>query len=308
MSAIDFQDMFPSDEACIAYLSLLKWHSGFRCPTCENNEAWEMGKGTYRCKKCHHETTVTRGTIFHDTKKPVRLWFMAMWYVVNQKNGVSTLGLQQVLGLGSYHTAWSWLHKLRTAMVCPGRDRLKGIIEIDETLVDGKHPRKQGRGAEGKVLVLVAPEETPEGIGRIRLQILKDASAASFKEAIEQMVEPGSTIKTDGWRGYSSLSKKGYVHQVSEKVGIADENKTPLVHRVAALLKRWLLGTHQGAVSQTHLSYYLDEYTFRFNRRTSRSRGKLFCRLVQQALQYSPVSNESLRFPSAKQQLGAISA
>lgn len=217
-----------------------------------------------------------------------------MWYVVCQKNGVSALGLKSILGLGSYETAWAWMHKLRTAMVRPGRDLLSGIVEIDETLVGGERSGKRGRGAEGRELVLVAVEDS-NGIGRIRLKHITDASGATLEKAVIELVAPGSTVRTDGWRGYNGLKKRGYNHIVinhsEQEPGV---DSTPLVHRIASLLKRWLLGTHQGAQNFSHLHYYLDEFTFRFNRRTARSRGLLFLRLIQQALQVDPAPIKTL--------------
>ena len=295
MSVLEFQSMFRTEEECRSYLRKIRWKDGFYCQKCSNNEAWELSNGWYRCKSCRHETSVTSGTIFHDSRKPLRLWFQAVWYAVSQKNGVSALGLQKALGLGSYHTAWTWMHKLRVAMVRPGRDRLNGVVEVDETFIGGKQSGKRGRGAEGKTMVLVAVEETENGIGRIRLKAVKDASSESLERAIEEMVEKGSTIKTDGWVGYGGVSELGYNHVITIQSGIGDEDATPLVHRIASLLKRWLLGTHQGAVNQKHLPYYLDEYTFRFNRRTSKSRGKLFYRLIEQALQVSPATELQIK-------------
>jgi len=295
VDVIDFQDMFPTDEACFNYLCLIRWPDGFCCPHCEHDDAWKTNRGIFRCKKCHRDISVTAGTIFQGTRKSLRLWFQAIWYVVCQKNGVSALGLQKILGLGSYQTAWTWLHKLRTAMVRPGRDRLSGIIEVDETLVGGKRPGKRGRGAEGKELVLIAVEDKgSNGIGRIRLKHIPDASGPTLKQAIVEMVEPGSTIRTDGWSGYNGL--EGYKHiVVSHDEEEPGHDPTPLVHRIASLLKRWLLGTLQGGQQFSHLHYYLDEYTFRFNRRTSRSRGKLFYRLIQQALAVNPAPLSSLK-------------
>jgi len=237
---------------------------------------------------------VTAGTIFQDTSKPLRVWFRALWHVTNEKSGVSALGLQRALGLGSYRTAWTWLHKLRRAMVRPGRDRLSGAVEVDEIYVGGERPGKRGRGAAGKALVLVAAEVDGPGIGRIRLRRVADASAASLTPAVEAAVTSGSTILTDEWSGYHRLLASGYPHQVIRRQANVGENPLPRVHRVASLLKRWLLGTHQGAVRPSHLDYYLDEFTFRFNRRTSRSRGKLFYRLVQQAAAVDPVPNRIL--------------
>ncbi|MGH7203342.1 MAG: IS1595 family transposase, partial [Candidatus Levyibacteriota bacterium] len=221
--------------------------------------------------------------------------FQAMWYVVCQKNGVSALGLKSILGLGSYETAWAWMHKLRTAMVRPGRDKLSGTVEIDETFVGGKHEGKRGRGAEGRELVLVAIEDTKHGMGRIRLKHIPNATSKTLENAITELVAPGSVISTDGWRGYNTLRQKGFTHVVvKHKSQEPGEDPTPLVHRVASLLKRWLLGTHQGAQIFSHLHYYLDEFTFRFNRRKATSRGLLFLRLIQQALQVDPAPFKTL--------------
>jgi transposase-like protein len=218
-----------------------------------------------------------------------------MWYVVSQKNGVSAMGLQRVLGIPRYETIWIWLHKLRTAMVRPGRDRLSGTVEVDETHIGGKRPGKRGRGAAGKSLVLIAVEDKDNQIGRIRLRRVPDASAASLIPAVQESVVPGSVVRTDDWSSYRQLASKGYEHVVVRQSANVGENLLPLTNRVAALLKRWLQGTHQGAVRATHLDYYLDEYTFRFNRRTSRSHGKLFFRLVQQAVSVTPIRGQDIR-------------
>jgi transposase-like protein len=218
-----------------------------------------------------------------------------MWYVTNQKHGVSAMGLQRLLGLRSYRTAWLWLHRLRHAMVRPGRDRLSDIVEVDEAYIGGKKPGKRGRGAAGKTLVVIAVEDKGKGFGRIRLQQVQDASGRSLIPAVENSVEPGSTVRTDEWGGYGDLTSVGYVHTVVRRKAVVGENLLPLVNRVAALLKRWLEGTHQGAVHPSHLQYYLDEFTFRFNRRTSASRGKLFYRLVQQAVAVDALRGQEIR-------------
>jgi transposase-like protein len=243
--------------------------------------------------------------LFADSHKPLRLWFETMWFVTNQKYGVSALGLKRALGLGSYDTAWAWLQKLRRAMVRPGRDRLNGNIEVDEIFIGGVHPGKRGRGAEGKALVLVAAQADGKRIGRIRLKRIADASSASLESALLTMSEPGSQIRTDGWGGYNGLKALGYAHQVIRETTDLGDNVLPLVNRVAALIKRWLLGTHQGAVHISHLEYYLDEYTFRFNRRNSRSRGLLFYRLIDQAIHLHPIERRELRaefVPNAQKQ------
>lgn len=292
---LEFEKRFANEEDCQQYLSDLRWPDGFRCSRCGHNEAWSTSRALYRCRRCDFQTSVIAGTIFQDTAKPLRLWFRAIWYVVSQKNGVSALGLQRILGLGSYRTAWTWLHKLRTAMIRPGRDRLAGTVEIDETYMGGKRPGKRGRGARGKTLVVVAVEDKGEGFGRIRLRRVNDASARSLIGAVRGCVEPGSVVRTDGWSGYSGLSANGYLHTVVRQDSDVGDNLLPIVNRVTALLKRWIQGTHQGAVHPSHLDYYLDEFTFRFNRRTSRSRGKLFYRLVQQAAAIRPVTGREIR-------------
>ena len=292
---MEFEKRFASEETCWEYIFKLRWPDGFRCPHCQHHNAWLTKRKLYHCTRCGCETSVTAGTIFHDTRKPLRLWFRAMWYIVSQKNGVSAMGLQRVLGMQRYETIWIWLHKLRTAMVRPGRDRLSGTVEVDETHIGGKRPGKRGRGAAGKSLVLIAVEDKDNHIGRIRLQRIPDASAASLIPAVQESVDPGSVVRTDDWSSYRQLASEGYGHTVVRQSADVGENLLPLVNRVAALLKRWLQGTHQGAVRASHLDYYLDEYTFRFNRRTSRSRGKLFFRLVQQAVSVAPVKGQDIR-------------
>ncbi len=288
-NVVELMDMFPNEESCLEYLSLIRWPNGYVCIRCGKNDAWKMSSGLYRCQACKHSGSVISGTLFQDTHKPLRLWFQAIWYVVNQKNGVSALGLQKALGLGSYHTAWEWLHKLRRAMVRPGRDKLSGTVEVNETLIGGEAAGKRGRGAKGKTLVLIAAEEAKNGIGRIRLSPIIDSSGEVLTSTVMEMVSKGSIIRTDGWSGYSGLTNNGYTHLPSNNHGVKNADEIPLAHLIASLLKRWLLGTHQGAINHKNLPYYLDEYTFRFNRRTSRSRGKLFYRLIQQALDIDPI-------------------
>lgn len=280
---------FSTEEACRNYLLGLRWPEGFRCPGCGHDGAWKLKGDLFKCTSCGRKTSVTSGTIFEGTRKPLVAWFRAIWWVTSQKNGASALGLQRILGLGSYKTAWTWLHKLRRAMVRPGQDRLSGKVQVDETFIGGRRSGKRGRGAEGKILVLIIAEEKGKAVGRIRLRIIADASADSLESAIQETVEPDAIVKTDGWRGYNGLKSLGYVHEVVRKTEDVGDNLLPLCHRVASLVKRWLGGTHQGAVSHEHLGYYLDEYTFRFNRRTSRSRGLLFYRLLQNAVAVGPV-------------------
>ncbi len=250
----------------------------------------------FQCCGCRRQTSATAGTIFQDTRKPLVMWFRAMWYVTSQKNGASALGLQRVLGLGSYETAWTWLHKLRRAMIRPDRDRLRGWVEVDETMVGGLEEGVAGRQTESKAVVIIAAQADGPGIGRIRMRMVEDASAHSLHPFVEDCIEPGSTLHTDGWQGYAGLENKGYQREITVLRGRRKEASQlmPRVHRIASLLKRWLLGTHQGAVAHPYLPYYLDEFTFRFNRRKSKSRGKLFFRLMQQAASTSPVPYETI--------------
>lgn len=290
LSLGEFESRFSTEAACIDYLTKLRWPGGFVCPRCEGTNSWRTSRALWHCSKCGAQTSVIAGTIFQATRKPLLLWFRAMWHLTSQKYGANALGLQRILGLSRYETAWQWLHKLRRAMIRPGRDQLSGCVQVDETYIGGKNkPGKRGRGAEGKTLVAIAVEDKgAEGIGRIRLQQIPDASAESLAGFVSAMIVSGSIVKTDGWTGYLTLPSLGY-HRV-----ISKPKDLKLPHLVASLLKRWLLGTYQGAVKPTHLGYYLDEFTFRFNRRTSRSRGKLFYRLVQQALLVDPVHNKEL--------------
>ncbi|MBW2308030.1 MAG: IS1595 family transposase, partial [Deltaproteobacteria bacterium] len=252
-TVLEFEERFATEEACRQYLFDLRWPDGFRCPRCSQSKAWPTKRGLYRCCHCDLQTSVTAGTIFQDARKPLRLWFRAMWYVVSQKNGVSAMGLKRVLGLGSYETAWIWLHKLRSAMVRPGRDRLSGTVEVDETYIGGTKSGKRGRGATGKALVVVAAEDKDNRIGRIRLCRVQDASDESLTVAVIESLEPGSIVRTDGWSGYASLASKGHVHTVVRQSDHVGENLLSLVNRVASLLKRWLQGTHQGAIRTSHL-------------------------------------------------------
>lgn len=290
LTLMEFEKQFSSEEACRDYLYKLRWPNGFVCTRCKNTKAWPIGNTLYQCTKCLYRTSVIAGTIFQDTHSPLTIWFRAIWWVTSQKNGASALGLQRILGLRSYQTAWAWLHKLRRAMIRPGRDRLSGIVEVDETYLGGLEEGKRGRKVDKKALIAVAAQKKGNNLGRIRMKQIYDASSDSLHQFIEKSIEPGSIVHTDGWRGYSGLEDKGYIHDVTvitkRKESVSE--LLPYVHKSVSLLKRWLLGTHQGAISHKHLDYYLDEFVFRFNRRTSEYRGKLFYRLIQQAMLTEP--------------------
>jgi len=291
MNLEEFEKEFNTEEQCLNYLFKLRWENGYRCPRCENEKARQVSGVKYECLNCGYQTSVIAGTIFQDTHKPLTLWFRAIWYITSQKNGTSALGLQRILGLGSYRTAWTWLHKLRRAMVRQGRDKLIGIVEVDEAYIGSPGSGgKRGRGAENKIIIAVAVEINDKKIGRIRIDVINDVSSISLHEFIEQTIEKGSTIVTDGWTGYNGLTEKGYKQETSNHNNADKETLLPYVHTVISLLKRWLLGTLQGSFSIDHIAYYFDEFTFRFNRRKSKSRGMLFYRLLQNAVHLNPTT------------------
>jgi transposase-like protein len=244
----EFERRFATEAACRTYLVQLRWPEGVRCARCRGVTVWPVRQVLFECSGCGHQTSVTAGTIFQDTRMPLRTWFRAIWWVTNQKTGVSALGLQRALGLRSYKTAWAWLHKLRRAMVRPGRDRLTGWVEVDETFVGGVHPGRRGRQTQTKALVGIAVQIEGRRLGRIRLQRLPDASGPSLLQFVQDAIEPGSHVHTDGWVGYHPLRRHGYKHRITFLEG---QSKTasqlmPHVHQVSSLLKRWLLGTHHG--------------------------------------------------------------
>lgn len=292
----EFITKFVTEKDCYAYIKSLRWPKGFVCPRCQGKEAWETQRNLLHCVNCGRQTSITAGTIFQGTRKPLRLWFHVMWWIMSQKNGASAKNLQHTMGFRRYETAWTWLHKFRRAMIRPGRERLQGIVEVDETYIGGTEEGNRGRKIEKKALVVIAVEIEEKKLGRIRFRQIPDASAKNLIPFVKDNISIDSVVVTDGWQGYSPLRGNGYNHEVrniSQSEKEASE-LLPHVHLVVSLIKRWLMGTHQGAVSPAHLSYYLDEYAFRFNRRLSTHRGKLFYRLMQQAVTTEPMSRETI--------------
>ena len=289
-SYADLLAWFPDDASCLDYLDWLRWPAGFSCPFCGGAVAWRYRDGRWFCAGCAHRVSATAGTLFHGTRTPLTIWFAAAWYMTSQKQGISALGLKRVLGVGSEQTVWAMLHRYRTAMVRPGRDRLAGTVEADETFVGGPEPGRPGRGALGKTLVEVAVEQDGPTLGRCRMQVIADTTAPTLRAFLLAHVEPGSVVLTDGFTSYPAACGAEYVHRPEPIAtsGRQAHELLPGVHRVAALTKRWLLGTHQGGVKPGHLQAYLDEFTFRFNRRRSRARGMLFYRLLEQAVHSDP--------------------
>ena len=303
----EFQDWFASDAACAAYLEQLRWPLGYCCPACGVSDSpGRATRGRLICRSCRHQCSVTAGTIFDKTRTSLRVWFAAAWYVTSQKHGVSALGLQRVLGLGSYQTAWAMLHRFRRAMVRPDRDLLHGTVEVDEAYLSLGVESRKGRKAAGSraygnahlVAIAVAVEVLdPKGFGRIRLRRIQAPTIDEIMPFVHANIELGATVRSDGSPIYGPLKDEGFEHDPFVILGskIAAHIPLPGVHRVTSLLKRWLLGTHQGAVDPKHVDYYLDEFAFRFNRRTSRSRGMLFYRLMQQSAITTPVTYADIR-------------
>ena len=295
----EFLDWFSSEEACLSYLERLRWPHGFACPDCASMATpYRSSRTRLMCQDCGRQSTVTAGTIFDKTRTPLKVWLAGAWYLTSQKQGVSALGLQRVLGLGSYQTAWTMLHRFRRAMVRPDRERLKGLVEVDETYLaisDRQLPISPvGRkSSTRKVLVVMAVETLqPKGFGRIRLRRIANDSDECVVPFVQESVEPGARVRTDGSAAYRSLKEFGYEHERTVMLGsdTPAHVSMPGVHRLASLIKRWILGTHHGAVQPQHLDAYLVEFVFRFNRRTSNSRGMLFYRLLQQAVVTKPVT------------------
>ena len=282
-------EWFPDNQSCLAYLAGLRWPEGFVCPRCQGREFWRTGAGLWMCRACGRRTSVTAGTIFDRTRTPLSTWFAAIWFLTSQKNGMSALGLQRVLGFGSYETAWAWMHKLRRAMVRPERDKLAGIVELDETMLGGATRNSHG-GYGDKVAVMIAIEHNEtHRLGRVRLAVADHPGTRQLVDFATTVIEPGSTIRTDGARSLRRLADLGYTHEFTLGYTAVDKASVlPGVHLVASLLKRWLIGTLHHRVEDQHLPYYLDEYTFRFNRRTAKSRGLLFYRLLEQAVATDP--------------------
>jgi len=288
---------FDEDWKCLDYLDWLRWPDGFVCPWCGAGRGWRAPDRRWRCAGCDRRVSATAGTIFHGTRTPLTVWFAAAWHLTSSKVGISATQLQREMGLGSYQSAWAMLHRYRTVMVRPGRDRLTGDVEVDESFLGGPEPGVPGRGALGKVLFAGAVERDEHGFGRARLSVLDNANAASLRDFLIANVEPGSRIITDGWRSYPPATRDLYEHAGTSLAssGLEAHEVLPAVHRVFSLVKRWIMGTMQGSVSPEHVQSSFDEWVFRFNRRHSRSRGLLFYRLMAQAANSDAVTYKDLR-------------
>lgn len=285
----EFDRIFPSDDACLHFLEDLRWSSGFVCQACGVDKYWPQSTGLRRCSICRFDNSVKVGSIFESSRLPLKTWFYAIWWMTSQKTGVSALNLQRNLGLGSYRTAWLLLHKIRNSMIHADRSLLQGDVEVDEAFIGGVRSGKRGRGAEGKELVVIAAEYSgKKRVGRIRIQRVPDASTENLEAFILANVAPGSTIHTDGWRSYNDVGKLGYKHLPRKSATVLPDELLPRINTVTALLKRWLLGTLHGRLDPKHMDSYFEEFVFRFNRRTSKVRGLLFQRVLENSMRVSP--------------------
>jgi len=296
----EFLEWFSTEEDCKKYLEWIRWPDGFVCPGCGAMSAWHTDRGLWHCRECQRQSSPTAGTVFEDSRKPLRLLFHVVWVMMAQKTGVSAKNLCDTYGFGSYQTAWGWLHKLQCVMVRTDRERLLGRVEVDEAFVGGQKEGSWGRGAEGKTAVLVAVEgESGKKHGRVRFRCVASIDRESVESFIVDYVEPGALVVTDGLSVYDHLQALGFVHRphVVSTGGKEALQELDHVHLIISLLKRWLGGTHQGGVTPSHLQAYLNEFSFRFNRRLSQHRGKLFHRLMQQAVTTRPPAVKSSCVP-----------
>ncbi len=287
----EFDEQFPDEVACRRYLIELRWGGKVRCARCECDDLWELQNGRFECKRCSHQTSVTAGTLLHRTRKPLRLWFRAMWEMAVRKGGINACELQRIMGFGSYGTAWNWLHKLRRAMARRECNKLDGFVVVDESYLGGKG-NVRGRGTN-KALVLIAAED---GGGRIRIEPANDASSDSIGPFVERNIRTDVHLTTDGWRGYTS-DVIGTRHRISkEKTDYTSQDQDPfhMCHVASALLKRWWLGTYHGSMSFKHMPFYFQEFTFRFNRRKTKGVGRLTSRLLQMAMDSKPITETEL--------------
>ena len=294
-NALELEDKLHTDDQCLEYLFQLRWPDGFKCLKCNSSSYWRKSRGRFECADCHYESSVLVGTIFEGSNLKLRVWFRAIWCLVSEKNGTNALSLQRMLGLGSYRTAWQMLHKLRDAMVKVDRSKLSGEVEFDEFYLGGKSKSANRANPENKLLLTIGVEVNGRGCGRIRIDHIERINTNTVVKSVCTLVEPGSLVITDGFGGYNYIESRGYRHraynQKQEKTkDFDDDSRLPRAHRVISLLKRWYYGTLQGRMSKKHSKAYIDEFVFRFNRRTSKARGLLFLRVLENGILLKPTT------------------
>lgn len=275
----EFDRRFRTENDCRKYLIQVRWGGTPQCKRCASTQNYELSNGRFQCCDCGHQTSVTSGTLFDRTRKPLRLWFRALFEVTTTKTGVSAKDLQRLLGFGSYETAWTWLHKLRALVDQDGREKLRGSVQLDEAYLGGKAPGNQrGRSPEGKDVILVGAED----YGRIRMKVIPNACAEELKPAVAEIVASSAEVATDLHRGYTDEVIDGRVHHAAPSPkSDTDPDPVQSCHWAISNLKRWWLGTHHGAISTKHLQVYLDEFTFRYNRRNTKGVARLVARALE---------------------------
>jgi len=285
-TATEFEKRFATEEDCRAYWIEARWGGKPACARCGSTRVWTIREGTtLECAECDHQTSLTAGTVLEKTHKPLKMWFRAVFEISTRRTGISAMDLMRIMGFGSYRTAWTWLHKLRAALVRPEREPLGPFVQMDEALVGGK-------GGPHKELVLVAAEAG----GRVRLAHAATNDKATLKRFADGQVAPDACVMTDGLASYDadSLGKRPHEAKVQTKAERRENDAVQGCHWTISLLKRWLLGTHAGAVAPKHLQAYLDEYAFRHNRRRTNGVGRIAARVIEQLVRRQPLTMRSL--------------
>jgi transposase-like protein len=285
-TATEFEKRFATEEGCRAYWIKARWGGKPACARCGSTYVWPIRGGTtFECRECDHQTSLTSGTLLEKTHKPLKMWFRAVFEISTRRTGISAKDLQRIMGFGSYKTAWAWLHKLRSALVRPEREPLGPFVQMDEALVGGK-------GGPHKELVLVAAEAD----GRVRLAHAETNDKATLRRFADGQIAPDARVVTDGLASYDSdsLGKRPYERIVQTKAERREGDALQVCHWTISLLKRWLLGTHAGAVGPKHLQSYLDEFAFRHNRRKTNGVGRIAARVIEQLVARQPLTMRSL--------------
>jgi transposase-like protein len=285
-TATEFEKRFATEEDCRAYWIEARWGGKPACARCGSTYVWPIRDGTtFECRDCDHQTSLTAGTVLEKTRKPLKVWFRAVFEISTRRTGISAMDLMRIMGFGSYKTAWSWLHKLRAALVRPEREPLGPFVQMDEALVGGK-------GGPNKELVLVAAEAD----GRVRLAHAETNDKATLKRFADGQVAADARVVTDGLASYDgeSLGERRYERVVQSKAERREGDALQVCHWTISLLKRWLLGTHAGAVGPKHLQAYLDEFAFRHNRRKTNGVGRIAARVIEQLVARQPMTMRSL--------------
>jgi len=281
MTFQEFIKKFSTEEQCREYLFALRFPNGFVCPKCAHNKYKKAGN-LYTCKSCQRQTSVTAGTVFHGSRKPLTDWFAAIWWTAVKSNGTSACELQRVLGL-SYETAFKWRHIIRSFMVETNEKKLSGNIEVYRSFIGGESTWKLGNRTPKKVLIIVAAELIGKRIGGCRISKINDDSEDSINPFIIRNIEAGSTVITDDWKGNNGIENMGFSRiTLSQKT--PKEDLFPHVHMIVSLLKCQLLGTYHGTISEEYLQSYLDEFVYHFNRRETAEKGLLFYNLIESAV------------------------